>query len=281
VRQAFDKAERTNAESRNDVKRRLVKLVVFLLLGAIVNVAVAWGCLCWAPIASETPLRVPTAAENSIWHRFIDTEKDATCTVRSQAKGITYLQISGAIQPNTFRITPTADGRVSGVSEETWPNTTFGKIVVMFIAGWPMRSLSGARFESRSPIGQQPGGSTWISFQGGSHNDDPWLTYPPRDDTAYKSAIPTTMTRDGKKQYRLLPLRPVWPGFAINTVFFAMILWTLFAAPFALRRRRRIRRGLCPACAYPVGDSAVCTECGKALPLSLARERARVREATT
>src|SRR5262245_36915851 len=57
-------------------------------------------------------------------------------------------------------------------------------------------------------------------------------------------------------ELRVLPLMPLWPGFAINTVFYAAILWLLFAFPFALRRRRRIKRGLCPACAYPVGDSA-------------------------
>jgi hypothetical protein len=60
-----------------------------------------------------------------------------------------------------------------------------------------------------------------------------------------------------------LPLRPIWPGFAINMVFYAAILGALFALPGARRRRRRVKRGLCPACAYPVGESAVCTECGK------------------
>ncbi len=55
---------------------------------------------------------------------------------------------------------------------------------------------------------------------------------------------------------------PVWPGFAINTLFYAGILWVMFAAPFALRGRKRIKHGLCPACAYPVGESEVCTECG-------------------
>ena len=59
------------------------------------------------------------------------------------------------------------------------------------------------------------------------------------------------------------PTRPLWPGFAINTIFYAAVLWLPFAALGGLRRRRRIKRGLCPACAYPVGDSAVCTECGK------------------
>jgi hypothetical protein len=61
------------------------------------------------------------------------------------------------------------------------------------------------------------------------------------------------------------PIRPLWPGFAANTVFYTAILWMLFAASGTLRRRRRIKRELCPACAYPVGASDVCTECGMSL----------------
>jgi hypothetical protein len=34
------------------------------------------------------------------------------------------------------------------------------------------------------------------------------------------------------------------------------------------RREVRRERGLCPACAYPVGTSEVCTECGKAVQTS-------------
>ncbi len=33
------------------MKRRLLILAVFLLLGAVVNVAVAWGCAVWVPPA--------------------------------------------------------------------------------------------------------------------------------------------------------------------------------------------------------------------------------------
>jgi hypothetical protein len=61
-------------------------------------------------------------------------------------------------------------------------------------------------------------------------------------------------------------LQPLLPGFAINTLYYAAILWLLVGLPvaaFALRRRRRIKRGLCPTCAYPVGASDTCTECGK------------------
>ncbi len=63
-----------------------------------------------------------------------------------------------------------------------------------------------------------------------------------------------------------LPLRPIWPGFAANTIFYATIFWLVIPGPFALCRLIRQRRGLCPSCAYPMGESAVCSECGKELP---------------
>jgi len=63
----------------------------------------------------------------------------------------------------------------------------------------------------------------------------------------------------------LIPIKPLWPGFAINTVFYAAILWVLHVAPGFVRRRIRARRSLCPACAYPTGTSPVCTECGAAV----------------
>ena len=38
-----------------------------------------------------------------------------------------------------------------------------------------------------------------------------------------------------------------------------------FPGSIALRRFLRLRRGLCPKCAYPIGESTVCTECGHRL----------------
>jgi hypothetical protein len=63
-----------------------------------------------------------------------------------------------------------------------------------------------------------------------------------------------------------LPCRVLWPGFVVNTIFYAAILWLLIPGPFALRRLIRRRRGLCPKCAYPMGHSETCTECGRPLP---------------
>ena len=64
---------------------------------------------------------------------------------------------------------------------------------------------------------------------------------------------------------RVIPLRPLWHRFAGNTFFYAIALWLLISGPFVLRRFIRRRRGLCPKCAYPAGESAVCTECGQEL----------------
>jgi hypothetical protein len=59
---------------------------------------------------------------------------------------------------------------------------------------------------------------------------------------------------------------PLWRGIAANTLFYAAILWLLYAGLFVLRRGVRSRRGLCPKCAYPMGEADTCTECGKPLP---------------
>lgn len=66
-----------------------------------------------------------------------------------------------------------------------------------------------------------------------------------------------------------LPLKPLFPGFYLNTALFASLWWALlFFRP--LRRRRRIARGQCPSCAYslaglPAGADK-CPECGSRLP---------------
>ena len=63
---------------------------------------------------------------------------------------------------------------------------------------------------------------------------------------------------------KALPLRPIWPGFAINTVFYAAILWLLAFGLFAARRVIRRKRGLCLKCGYDLrgAEHEVCPECG-------------------
>ncbi len=62
----------------------------------------------------------------------------------------------------------------------------------------------------------------------------------------------------------VLPLAPVWPGVALDTVVFAAAAWLLVFGPFALRRRVRRRRRRCVNCGYDAGALEQCPECGAA-----------------
>jgi hypothetical protein len=65
---------------------------------------------------------------------------------------------------------------------------------------------------------------------------------------------------------RGLPVRPVWPGFAIDTVFYGCICFAALSARQAIRRRVRSIRGWCQGCGYDLSGisrpASVCPECG-------------------
>jgi hypothetical protein len=74
------------------------------------------------------------------------------------------------------------------------------------------------------------------------------------------------------------PLRPIWPGAILNTVFYGAILFGLWRAWIALKRRRRRKRNLCVRCAYSLAGitTSACPECGAAiLPTSPLEGRGR------
>ncbi len=68
-------------------------------------------------------------------------------------------------------------------------------------------------------------------------------------------------------EWTFIPLRPIWPGFIANTVLYGVLLWLAILGPFVLRRLVRATRGRCPGCGYSRGKSAVCSECGRMLPV--------------
>ena len=65
----------------------------------------------------------------------------------------------------------------------------------------------------------------------------------------------------------VVPLRPIWSGFAANTIFYAAILWLLCSSPFVVQRLIRRRRGHCIKCGYDLRgtEHEVCPECGSPL----------------
>jgi hypothetical protein len=68
--------------------------------------------------------------------------------------------------------------------------------------------------------------------------------------------------------HECLPVNPLFPGFAADTALYAAAWYLLLFTPLPLyraaRRRSRLSRGLCPACAYDLNASppGPCPECG-------------------
>ncbi len=196
------------------MKRRLLIIAIFLLLGAVVNVGVAYSCVFWAPDwPGGSSVALPASSD---WVR----EPGASWPAPN--KGFASSAFGHSIV--TRRATPNK------------PGIAYDQTIIQF--GWPFRTVDS---EARV-VGAR------IQLIGVGRR------------------IPATPLFRQTDYYRHVPLRPIWPAFALNTLFYATLLWLLIPVRFTLRRFLRVRRGLCPKCAYPVGESSVCTECGNGLP---------------
>ncbi len=232
------------------MKRRIFIVVIFLLAGAVVNVAVAWGCAVWSPLPPPERMRGPTPADRAWWQEHARTgiTPEPLLLSMTEAFGSDYRLLTGAREDAGIhvRVQLYDDGLVQTfefTSGHSNPNPWDQSLRAQ--AGWPLRSMAGERWRAAAPFN---------ALKSVVHA----LALPPGPEAVNVAAFPI--------QHRLAPLRPLWSGFAVNTLLYAVVLWLLILGPFALRRFIRIRRGLCPACAYPRGESDVCSECGKALP---------------
>lgn len=210
------------------VKRIAIKLVVFLLLGAVANVGVAWGCAVWS------------AADH--WRGSLDRTRSDALWKKAQALRISQDLWTPQTGDASSRwtgpgITETWIGSDHLVRSEDPPGLRiyFGdsvfRRVVRLDYGWPARCLH-------------------------------------RTDTLEQGMQQVDSVASGEfvlfDYWVVLPTRPIWLGFIINTLFYCMVLWLLWSAPFVTRRLIRRRRGRCVQCGYDLrgAEPDVCPECG-------------------
>jgi hypothetical protein len=209
----------------------MLKLGVFVLLGAIVNVAVAWGFILVGDrpriltgessrALTETELsQLFTRYRRPEWHGHIND-----WGVNLIAFDFTSLDSAGLLDPPV--------------------GNTIHYLLFESRHGVPYRSL---RCATRFGLGPEGAGST-----------------------------PAENLHSIHFAARYLPTSILWPGFAINMIFYAAMLWLLWIAPGKIRRfiivRGRIRGHRCLACGYQIdsapGIGPVCSECGAELPAS-------------
>ncbi|HVP73141.1 MAG TPA: hypothetical protein VMS30_05340 [Phycisphaerales bacterium] len=235
-------------------RRILTSIIVLLIIGAVINVFVAWTCVALAKtrmfdaIALGRMRAEQYAAEDAKAARGEDPDAERYLALLFLARGTRMLIVDESNDARTRRISTQS-------------------------AGWPWLGLDAEQIRD----GPQPLKTCWGVGMGTMILDYPPLSVgsstgppafprlpiagppaPPAATTAAVTAAPTPrQTTD-----RLLPMRPVWPGFALNTAVYALAAWVMWLLWMMTMRTQRRLRGLCGRCAYPVGVSAVCTECG-------------------
>jgi hypothetical protein len=216
------------------VKRRAFKLLLLLIAGGIINVAVAWGCVL-ASIDNGNPLK----SSKEITERVLTPE---------ERRGLNKCGWIAEENPRLYKVVQRQSTRFA-IQETRITEVALYLggapilIVTFHEVGWPLYAVGGGDwvdYSSHAPYNRRQSGLIRISRMNHSLGFPLGLNY-------------------------FFPWRPLWPGFAINTIFYAAIVWFLFFAPGAIRKRVRRKRGQCAACGYSrrgTPGSDVCPECG-------------------
>ncbi len=224
------------------VKRRVTKLAVFLLLGAIVNVAVAWGCAAWVDSSQSgmsNKFAVMATPQDLLWFVSSESARGAE-RVYSQRMAHSY------VNPTETATSPLdlipSWSTISHEIDLAGPEVF--EIQIQDARGWPMLSMRCTFLRA----GAIPGPITGREVVGG-------YELPPRSWT--RGLIPTT-------KLRALPYIPIPFGFVVNTLSYAAFIGISITGALAGRHVTRRARGHCIKCGYDLrGDfSAGCSECG-------------------
>jgi hypothetical protein len=233
------------------MKRRwLIRIVVLLLVGAIINVAVAWGCSMWIfPTNGRSPITIIADAHGHTLAICVDRAFGRTRVNRLPA------QLFNRILPKQA---------VDYIVQANW----VGERGSTDFLGWPCRSFRCSN-DSAIVIFESAAGS--IAFDGdptakltGGIQLSPW---PPGSGPG--------MT----PKWRALPFHVIGSGFVFNTIFYALVWCALFDGFRPTRRFIRRKLGRCAGCGYDLrgqvnttaSSHITCPECGAASSIALHR----------
>lgn len=243
----------SESPARRSLAQRAFGLARWVLVGAVVNVLVAWGLAAWLPqvgwnketlidwgrlIPRESlslDLYHTTGATRCFWERgtfpavggraFMDPIESASRTAGS-VTNVEFLELLPWDLAELLRDTP-----------ETLPHDG-----CEHATGWPLLTAWYGITVTPPRV---------VAIEGG---------IPLKVSSAPGRYLPTYLVR-------ALPVRPIWIGVAVNTLVYSLLAWGFWQVPLAIRRRRRKSAGRCTRCGYSLaglGKDAMCPECGAA-----------------
>lgn len=212
--------------------RRVRLIAACVMAGGVVNVLVAWGCALLGDFSG-----------GAVYVRYADEPPlDAPIRAPEGWDIATWRELHGA------------GLRWDMLSEREW----IGSTLILSLNGGPQRTVAHYRtgfpflalawFGEGSDVPEQDttgvARAWWMGIDVGL--------------AARAGGVP----RSGIEPR--LPIRPAWPGFALNTLVYGGGAFGVITSAGAIRRRRRRRYVVCVQCGYDVGGLAVCPECGSA-----------------
>lgn len=217
------------------MKHHASVVLLFLILGAIVNIGVAWYCALGISFANQT-----------------DADRGARFGPEVDLAVDRYDRL-GAIHIEWYR---------SSEGKDHWEE---GPDPLGLIPAWGRLSVAPAG-EALRELGDIEGRGWPMLSMWWEQDRISWTSDSNRRHEAVLGALETALppfSGDMGMFPRVLPIRPIWTGLLVNSVFYTCVLWLLLRVWIACRRIVRLTRGHCPNCCYPRGQSPVCTECGE------------------
>ncbi len=207
---------------------------MFLILGAVVNVGVAWGCAVLVnPFEVERYHAVGESVASGMWW---DVTVRSRYGVRRWYSWHAIAQDSEAFRAGPFPGEALPDWSPFALKETDYiPAQATPHRWTAQATGWPA-----------------------LSFCWDSQDDVRWPAA--RFRLGIVTPLPWWLDDGNPGQPRVIPFGPLWSGLVINTLTFATILWLPFAS-FAARRLVRKRRGRCVRCGYDLCATPACDPC--------------------
>jgi hypothetical protein len=227
----------TTTRKPNRIRRITTRVILFLLIGAIVNVAVAWSLAVWGQqdawlgkqavkVPDEWPSRINGLGWPNPTHAIMH---------QGDGVGVRVLEISGGDLEASFESSGPG-------SDKTWVVLTASQF------GLPLPCMQWEQYGVRA-------GPRSMAMAEAA------------DDAAGMRAglnVSRIVGGSSASKQRFLPLTILTWGFVIDTIAFASLLMVVFVFPQKAKRMIRRQRGLCPDCGFNLTgtEHTNCPECG-------------------
>lgn len=210
---------------------RVLVILAWLAVGMVLTVGVSW----WQAVLYQRLINQESGRWADEVVRSGDPGKPAP---HSQLQWPISVPASWPRKPDQLRIESTCVCTTTSATALVGKGASDFNVATLYEYGWPLRSAS-----------------DWWRLAA------PWN----RPDSSEQGGF---LSLPVSKRWPFLfkiPIRPLWSGFVLNTIFYAALAWGLWQLPLAIRRRRRRARGRCPRCAYALTGlppHSPCPECG-------------------